>query len=106
MARLNGVRSFEEKENKKKRKKMVGSKKRHMKKEKREEMGMVGDPLKVLGEDIMMKIMGKMDAYSLARSLVVSNSWFSLASSDSLWSPLVCHLYSSSSFLFVFLRDI
>ena len=88
---------------------MVGSKKRHMKKEKRveeeeEEMGIVGDPLKVLGEDIMIKIMGKMDAYSLARSLLVSHSWFSLASSDSLWSPLVC--FSLFFPFFFFLRDI
>jgi len=48
-----------------------------------------GDPVKVLGEDLMMKILARLDARSLARSLLVSRPWFSLASSDSLWSPLV-----------------
>lgn len=51
------------------------------------------DPMEVLGEDIMMKIMGSLDARSLARSLLVSRSWFSLASSDSLWSPLCKQLW-------------
>ncbi|KMS95302.1 hypothetical protein BVRB_009570 isoform A [Beta vulgaris subsp. vulgaris] len=46
-----------------------------------------------LGEDIVMKIMEKLDARSLARSLLVSRSWFSLASSDSLWSPLCKQLW-------------
>lgn len=60
-----------------------------------------------LGEDIVMKIMEKLDARSLARSLLVSRSWFSLASSDSLWSPLVIFFFFffslSNSFLFSFI---
>ncbi|KAJ8448589.1 hypothetical protein Cgig2_012233 [Carnegiea gigantea] len=36
----------------------------------------------------MMKILARLDAHSLARSLLVSHPWFSLASSDALWSPL------------------
>lgn len=47
-----------------------------------------GDPVEVLGQDLMTKILARLDARSLARSLLVSRSWFSLASCDALWSPL------------------
>lgn len=51
------------------------------------------DPMEGLGEDLMMKILARLDARSLARSLLVSRHWFSLASSDSLWSPLCEQLW-------------
>ncbi|KAL9232965.1 hypothetical protein vseg_008017 [Gypsophila vaccaria] len=54
---------------------------------------MRGDPVERLGVDMMMKILTGLDARSLARVLSVSRSWFDLASSDSLWSPLCDQLW-------------
>ncbi|CAN1144708.1 hypothetical protein LINPERPRIM_LOCUS16769 [Linum perenne] len=44
------------------------------------------DPLEVLGWDVTMKIMGKLDAPSMALCLLVSRGWNSIASTDTLWS--------------------
>ncbi|KAK9664755.1 hypothetical protein RND81_14G065500 [Saponaria officinalis] len=51
------------------------------------------DPMVVLGVDLMLKVFANLDARSLALSLLVSRSWFSLASSDLLWSPLCQQLW-------------
>ncbi|KAJ4849066.1 hypothetical protein Tsubulata_037811 [Turnera subulata] len=48
---------------------------------------MARDPLEVLGRDIMLKIMSKLDARSVALSLVASRGWHAVASSDHLWAP-------------------
>lgn len=64
--------------------------------EERENDG-VGDPVEVLGQDLMMKILARLDARSLARSLLVSRPWFSLASSDALWSPLCEQLWTGKA---------
>ncbi|XP_074292291.1 uncharacterized protein LOC141619166 [Silene latifolia] len=51
------------------------------------------DPLEVLGQDLMMRCLEFLDANSLALSLLVSRSWFSLSSSDLLWSPVCEQLW-------------
>ncbi|KAL9237739.1 hypothetical protein vseg_012252 [Gypsophila vaccaria] len=53
----------------------------------------VCDPVDVIGEDLMMRVFGRLDARSLVYSLLVSRFWFSLASSDLLWSPLCEQLW-------------
>lgn len=45
------------------------------------------DPLEVLGREITLKILSKLDARSVALSLVVSRGWHGVASSDQLWAP-------------------
>lgn len=47
------------------------------------------DPLQVLGPDLLMAILGYVDARSVALSLLVSRSWYAVASSDRLWSSKV-----------------
>lgn len=49
----------------------------------------VRDPLMAFGSDILMIILGNLDARSVARSLLVSRGWRRVASSDRLWSPKV-----------------
>ncbi|CAN0875683.1 hypothetical protein LINGRAHAP2_LOCUS10977 [Linum grandiflorum] len=44
------------------------------------------NPLEVLGFDIMMEIIGKLDARGVALCLLVSHSWKSIASTDTLWA--------------------
>ncbi|KAJ8763864.1 hypothetical protein K2173_003646 [Erythroxylum novogranatense] len=44
------------------------------------------DPLEVLGRDLMLKILGNLDARSVALSLVVCRAWHGVASSDTLWA--------------------
>ncbi|KAH9623463.1 hypothetical protein KSS87_004346 [Heliosperma pusillum] len=51
------------------------------------------DPMDVLGVDLMLKVYESLDARSLASSLLVSRSWFSVASIDTLWSPLCTQLW-------------
>ncbi|XP_074278877.1 uncharacterized protein LOC141602547 [Silene latifolia] len=51
------------------------------------------DPMVVLGVDLMLKVYESLDARSLASSLLVSRSWFSVASLDTLWSPLCTQLW-------------
>ncbi|GAB4843690.1 hypothetical protein Ancab_013654 [Ancistrocladus abbreviatus] len=51
------------------------------------------DPLDVLGPDLMMKILGYLDARSVALSLLVSRGWHGVASSDRLWAPMCEELW-------------
>ncbi|XP_038875840.1 uncharacterized protein LOC120068200 [Benincasa hispida] len=44
------------------------------------------DPFEVLGSDLFMAILSYLDARSVALSLLVSRSWYAIASSDRLWS--------------------
>ncbi|KAJ4722867.1 F-box domain containing protein [Melia azedarach] len=53
---------------------------------KQEEVVVLQDPLEVFGGDIMLLILGKLDARSVALSLLVSRAWHGVASSDSLWT--------------------
>lgn len=51
--------------------------------------GEVGDPLVVVGPEILEKILNFLDARSVARCLVVSRRWHNVATSDRLWAPRV-----------------
>ncbi|GAB4851405.1 hypothetical protein Ancab_030808 [Ancistrocladus abbreviatus] len=51
------------------------------------------DPLVVLGYDLMMRILGYLDARSVALSLLVSRDWHGAASSDRLWGPMCEELW-------------
>lgn len=55
----------------------------------------VKDPLEVFGRDLMMMILGNLDARSIALSLLVSHGWHDVASSDRLWSSKVPFLTSA-----------
>ncbi|KAG7018833.1 hypothetical protein SDJN02_20706 [Cucurbita argyrosperma subsp. argyrosperma] len=44
------------------------------------------DPFEVLGPDLLMTILSYVDARSVALSLLVSRSWYAVASSDRLWN--------------------
>lgn len=59
---------------------------RRKKKKKKVEDEMVSDPLAVFGSDLMLTILYRLDARSLAQSILVSRGWQALAASDSLWS--------------------
>ncbi|OAY64581.1 hypothetical protein ACMD2_01937, partial [Ananas comosus] len=48
-----------------------------------------GDPMAVLGPDIMWKVMGLLDAGSVARCIVVSQWWYEIAAADRVWAPKV-----------------
>ncbi|XP_010243640.1 PREDICTED: uncharacterized protein LOC104587644 isoform X2 [Nelumbo nucifera] len=52
----------------------------------REGSELLQDPLVVFGSDIMLMILSRLDARSLAVSLLVSRGWHSVASSNSIWS--------------------
>lgn len=58
----------------------------HMSKKKE---GGLQDPLVVCGCDIMLMILSRLDARSLASTLLVSRRWRMVASSDTLWSRKV-----------------
>ncbi|XP_073299746.1 uncharacterized protein [Primulina huaijiensis] len=45
------------------------------------------DPLMIFGSGIMMMILNKLDARSVARSRLVSREWLKVASSDIIWNP-------------------
>ncbi|KAH9307441.1 hypothetical protein KI387_035352 [Taxus chinensis] len=60
--------------------------KRRRKKEKENERENNSDPLVVLGSDIMLMILYRLDARSLAQSILVSHGWQALAACDHLWS--------------------
>lgn len=45
------------------------------------------DPLMIFGSGIMMMILNKLDARSVARSRLVSREWLKFASSDMIWAP-------------------
>ncbi|XP_057847493.2 uncharacterized protein LOC131057365 isoform X2 [Cryptomeria japonica] len=51
-----------------------------------EEKDNYSDPLVVLGSDIMLLILHRLDARSLAQSILVSHGWQALAACDSLWA--------------------
>ncbi|KAK6929666.1 hypothetical protein RJ641_003760 [Dillenia turbinata] len=53
------------------------------------------DPLVVFGTDIMTKILGYLDARSVALSLLVSRGWHGVASSDKLWTSKNLRFYRS-----------
>lgn len=57
-------------------------------KKKKKKMGKEGsrDPLEVFGMDLMLRILIKLDAHSVALSSLVSRRWHLVASSDPLWS--------------------
>ncbi|KAL4190689.1 hypothetical protein AMTRI_Chr07g76940 [Amborella trichopoda] len=44
------------------------------------------DPLRVFGPDLFLLILQRLDAHSVARSLLVSRGWCRVASSDTLWA--------------------
>ncbi|KAK2993350.1 hypothetical protein RJ640_007617 [Escallonia rubra] len=70
----------------------VRKRKRRRKREESEEQvdgGPVRDPLVLFGSDIMMVILGYLDARSVALSLLVSRGWHGVASSDRLWASKV-----------------
>lgn len=62
---------------------------------KQEEVVVLQDPLEVFGGDIMLLILGKLDARSVALSLLVSRAWHGVASSDSLWTSKVPFFFIS-----------
>ncbi|XP_073026634.1 uncharacterized protein [Primulina eburnea] len=45
------------------------------------------DPLMVFGSGVMMIILNKLDARSLAQARLVSRDWCAVASSDKIWAP-------------------
>ncbi|KAK9146287.1 hypothetical protein Sjap_006190 [Stephania japonica] len=51
--------------------------------------GLGGDPMALLGLDLMMKVLDRLDARSLALCLIVSRDWNRVASSDELWASKV-----------------
>ncbi|XP_042488508.1 uncharacterized protein LOC122068695 isoform X2 [Macadamia integrifolia] len=51
------------------------------------------DPLVVFGSDIMLMILSRLDARSVALSLLVSQGWHGVASSDRLWSSKLKELW-------------
>ncbi|KAJ4935074.1 hypothetical protein NE237_005539 [Protea cynaroides] len=72
----------------KKRKRFVEEEEDKVKEEEEEEESseLLQDPLVVFGSDIMLMILSRLDARSVALSLLVSNGWQGVASSDRLWS--------------------
>ncbi|KAJ4803237.1 F-box domain containing protein [Rhynchospora pubera] len=50
----------------------------------------VGDPLSVVGPEILEKILNFLDARSVARCIAVSHGWQTVAISDRLWAPRQC----------------
>ncbi|XP_042483000.1 uncharacterized protein LOC122063341 isoform X2 [Macadamia integrifolia] len=65
--------------------------KRYVEEEERSEL--LQDPLLVFGQDIMLMILSRLDAQSVARSLLVSHGWHAIASSDRLWSSKLEELW-------------
>lgn len=55
------------------------------------------DPLVVFGYDIMLMILTRLDAHSVATSLLVSRKWRQVGSSDVVWAKKV---YTTYIFLF------
>lgn len=55
------------------------------------------DPLAVFGSGIMMTILGKLDAPSVALARLVSRGWLAVASTDKIWGTKVFYFY----FIFV-----
>lgn len=76
-----------------------GAHRRKKKKKKVEEDEMVSDPLAVFGSDLMLTILYRLDARSLAQSILVSREWQALAASDSLWSKKCEELWAGKAHL-------
>lgn len=57
---------------------------------------LLGDPLAAVGFDIMTMILARLDARSVARSLLVSRGWHGVASSDRLWTSKVLFVVPSA----------
>ncbi|XP_073123642.1 uncharacterized protein [Henckelia pumila] len=51
------------------------------------------DPLTVFGSGIMMIILNKLDARSVAQARLVSGDWRTVASSDKIWAPKAAPVY-------------
>lgn len=64
------------------------------KRQRKDKDGEVGDPLVVVGPDILEKIFSFLDAHSVARCLVVSHRWHDVATSDLPWAPRVNFFFS------------
>ncbi|KAK9058438.1 hypothetical protein SSX86_023280 [Deinandra increscens subsp. villosa] len=62
------------------------------------------DPLVVYGYDIMLMILNRLDARSLASMLLVSRSWRAIASSDIIWSKKCEELWAGKAHLPRFLQ--
>ncbi|KAI7747624.1 hypothetical protein M8C21_024619 [Ambrosia artemisiifolia] len=62
------------------------------------------DPLVVCGSDIMLMILSRLDARSLASTLGVSRRWRSVASSDIIWYKKCEELWSGKAHLPRFLQ--
>ncbi|KAL3828331.1 hypothetical protein ACJIZ3_017133 [Penstemon smallii] len=58
--------------------------------------GGVEDPLVVFGSGVMMIILSKMDARSVALSRLVSRGWLAVASTDRIWAPKKFRMYTTS----------
>ncbi|XP_010243639.1 PREDICTED: uncharacterized protein LOC104587644 isoform X1 [Nelumbo nucifera] len=63
----------------------------------REGSELLQDPLVVFGSDIMLMILSRLDARSLAVSLLVSRGWHSVASSNSIWSSKCKELWQGKA---------
>ncbi|XP_043721286.1 uncharacterized protein LOC122668815 isoform X2 [Telopea speciosissima] len=66
-----------------------GKKRKRFVEEKEERSELRQDPLVVFGSDIMLMILSRLDARSVALSLLVSHGWHGVASSDRLWSSKI-----------------
>ncbi|KAL8262842.1 hypothetical protein R6Q59_024191 [Mikania micrantha] len=66
--------------------------------------GDLQDPLTVCGSDMMLMILSHLDAHSLASTLLVSQQWRTLASSDTIWSKQCEELWAQKAHLPRFLR--
>ncbi|XP_043707685.1 uncharacterized protein LOC122657010 isoform X2 [Telopea speciosissima] len=64
--------------------------KRYMEEERSE---LLKDPLVVFGRDIMLMILSRLDARSVALSLLVSRGWHAVSSSDRLWRSKLKELW-------------
>ncbi|XP_043721284.1 uncharacterized protein LOC122668815 isoform X1 [Telopea speciosissima] len=70
-----------------------GKKRKRFVEEKEERSELRQDPLVVFGSDIMLMILSRLDARSVALSLLVSHGWHGVASSDRLWSSKLKELW-------------
>ncbi|KAI3683368.1 hypothetical protein L1987_83871 [Smallanthus sonchifolius] len=61
--------------------------------------GLQQDPLVVCGRDIMLMILSRLDARSLASTLVVSRTWRAVASNDIIWSKKCEELWEGKAHL-------
>eukprot|EP01018_Ginkgo_biloba_P019783 Gb_21931 [translate_table: standard] len=67
--------------------------------QKRQKQGRVTDPLLVFGSDVMLMILYRLDARSLAQSILVSHGWQALAGSDRLWAKKLEELWVGKAHL-------